>query len=158
MPYIFGKEVLELTCAGSVVPPAYGTGWTLMRTGKPEGGRWTAQQDGTWKDITDYDQVKKIEKEALIREAFAKASTAPVTVSVEEGTFTFNGGQDSANAINGAVSLALELGESTVVLTDITNAPVILTPQSAAKVVTQIKVFYRRAFLKKQEELFELSK
>ena len=77
---------------------------------------------------------------------FETDSEAPVEVTIPEGTYTFNGGQDSASFLSGAVQLAVELNEVSVFITDINNVPVELSHTSVMIVATAIGKAYRDAF------------
>jgi hypothetical protein len=100
------------------------------------------------------DQKKRAEK--VIRDTFAVNSEAPVEVTIPEGTFTFNGGQDSAGYIQGATQLAQALSEPNVVITDINNVSITMDFSSAVIVATEIGKAFRTAFFVKQNSLVAL--
>ena len=97
--------------------------------------------------------VAKVVQETQIRDTFNVASEAPVEVTITEGTFTFNGGQDSASYIQGAVALAQALSETTVDITDVNNVRRTMSFASAATVATTIGQAFRTAFFVKQDAL-----
>lgn len=84
-----------------------------------------------------------------IRDLFNQESEAPV---VSLG-FTWNGGQDSASYIKGAVDLAQALGETDVNITDIDNVARTLTFEQAMQVSADIGLAFRVAFFKKQNAM-----
>lgn len=98
---------------------------------------------------------KEAEREAILSQ-YEIDSEAPVEVTVDEGTFTFNGGQDSANYIQGAVTLAQALGEETVDITDVDNVRRTLSFESASTVAVMIGVSFRNAFFAKQDALVNI--
>lgn len=100
----------------------------------------------TWEELKQSD-------EKATRVAFEVNSEAPVTV----GAYTFNGGQDSAAYINGAVGLAQALGETTVDITDIDNIARTLTFEEANVAVVLIGKAFRDAFFIKQASLVEIA-
>ena len=77
--------------------------------------------------------------------ALAKASAAPVEVPLPEGTWFYNGGDGSASAILGAVTLAEALGETTVTLWDHDNVLRDLSIESAMIAAVAIAKIYREA-------------
>jgi len=85
-------------------------------------------------------------RENAFTSKFLADSEAPVEVTIAEGTFTFNGGQDSAMAIDGAVRLATRLGEVGVYITDIDNIPRSLSFDSAMEVATEVGKAWRDSF------------
>lgn len=95
--------------------------------------------------------------EKQIRETHDFQSKAPVTVSVSEGTFTFNGGESSAAAINGAVELAIALGETEVGIWDVDNIIHLLSFESAKTVAAHIGYAYRESSYKKQRDLVAMA-
>ena len=100
--------------------------------------------------------ANKVVQEAQIRKTFDVASEAPVTVTIAEGTFTFNGGQDSASYIQGAITLAQALNEATVTITDHTNVRRQMSFASASAVAIAIGEAFRTAFFAKQDALVAL--
>lgn len=84
-----------------------------------------------------------------IRTTFAQDSEAPV---LSLG-YTWNGGQDSASYIQGAVTLAQSLGETSVNITDIDNVTRELTFEQALQVATDVGLSFRTAFFNKQNAL-----
>ena len=101
--------------------------------------------------------ANKVVQEAQIRAAFDVASVAPVSVTITEGTFTFNGGQESASYIQGAVQLAQALNETNVTITDHLNERRVMTFASANAVATAIGQAFRTAFFAKQDALVALN-
>jgi hypothetical protein len=99
----------------------------------------------------------KVVAATAIRATFETDSEAPVTVTITEGTFTFNGGQDSAGYIQGAVQLAQALSETTVDITDINNVRVTMSFESAMTVATAIGQAFRVTFFAKQDALAALN-
>lgn len=95
--------------------------------------------------------------EKTTRETFVTESEAPVTATIPEGTFTFDGGQDSASYIQGAIQLAQDLGEANVSVTDIGNEARTLSFESASTVAIQIGKAFRTAFFKKQATLVAIT-
>lgn len=102
-------------------------------------------------------EVSKVEQEAQIRATYAIDSEAPVEVTIPEGTFTFNGGQDSASYISGAVTLAESLAETSVFITDVDNIKRELSFDSANTVAVLVAKQYRDAFFIKQDALVALA-
>ena len=100
--------------------------------------------------------AQKTAARAAIVSQYEIDSEAPVEVAVDEGTFIFNGGQDSASYIQGAVTLAQTLGEETVDITDIDNVRRTLSFESASTVAVMIGVSFRNAFFAKQDALVNL--
>lgn len=99
----------------------------------------------------------KVTQEAQIRATFDVTSEAPVTVTITEGTFTFNGGQDSAGYIQGAVQLAQALLETTVDITDVNNVRRTMSFESASVVAVAVGQAFRTAFFIKQDALAALN-
>lgn len=91
------------------------------------------------------DNERKAELTA-ITETFKVESSLPVVAL----GITWNGGQASAGAIQGAAGLAEFLGEQEVVITDINDEEYTLSITQAMQVAAAIGVRYREAFLKKQ--------
>lgn len=92
-------------------------------------------------------------EERKIREKFEIASEAPVTVA----GLIWNGGADSSVMIQGAVSLAENLGEQTVVITDVYNLPHEMSFGDALRIAAQIGRAWRDAFFIKQAALVALN-
>lgn len=97
-----------------------------------------------------------LEQEQAIRGAFDSESESPVEVEITEGTYSFNGGQDSAAYIQGAVSLAQALSETDVEITDVGNIARRISLESALHISVIIGKAFRVAFLKKQAALVAL--
>lgn len=113
-------------------------------------------------DLDAIDEAKELEafkaaEEVEIREAYAVDSEAPVEVTILEGSFIFNGGQDSASYISGAITLAQALGELTVSITDVDNIKIELSFDSANTVAMSVAKQYRDAFFVKQDALVTLA-
>lgn len=102
--------------------------------------------------------AQNIVDEQAVRNTYSVDSEAPVEVTIQEGTFTFNGGQDSASYIQGAILLAQNLGESNVTITDINNEPIVLGFESATIVAIEIGKSFREAFFTKQSSLVDIAK
>lgn len=116
----------------------------------------------TPEELSATDDAKELEafkaaEEVKIRNTYAVDSEAPVEVTIPEGSFTFNGGQDSASYISGAVTLAQSLGESTVFITDVDNIKRELSFDSANTVAVLVAKQYRDAFFTKQDALVALA-
>ena len=77
----------------------------------------------------------------------------PVTIN----SITFNGGDSSAAAISGAVTLAQALGESEVKLWDIDNNIATYTFDEASAIAAQIAKSYRDNQFAKYEKLAEIN-
>lgn len=93
------------------------------------------------------EDARRLEEEA--RKTFELESEAPV----EALGFTWNGGQDSAGYIQGAVGLAQALGEPDVTITDIDNVARVLSFPEALQVAAMVGAQFRTAFFKKQAGL-----
>jgi hypothetical protein len=101
--------------------------------------------------------VMNEEDEKLARAAYKTDSQAPVLVILAEGTFTFNGGDDSASQISGAVSLAEALGETDVNIWDVDNVTHILSFDSAMYAAAMIAKAWRDRAYAKQAALVEIA-
>lgn len=104
------------------------------------------------KALKDYKSIR----EAEIRATYTIDSETPIEISIDEGTFTFNGGQDSAAYISGAISLADGLMEDTIGITDVNNVQRNVSRMSANMIAIAIGKSYRTAFFAKQRALVEL--
>jgi len=104
---------------------------------------------------TEYD--KEFEIETLKRE-FDVTSEAPVEVTVQEGTYTFNGGNDSASVIFGAISLAQNLGEETVGIWDINDDVYQFSYESALIIARTIGLAWRTLAYELQGKKSEIKK
>jgi hypothetical protein len=91
--------------------------------------------------------------ESDIRATFEVESEAPVVTPFG----TFNGGQDSAGYIHGAVGLAQALGEPDVTITDLDNVAHTMSFTDAMTVAALVGQQFRTAFLKKQAALVEIA-
>lgn len=98
-------------------------------------------------------EQQKVADEAEVRRVYEEESEAPV----ECLGHTWNGGQDSASYIQGAVGLAQALGENTVTITDINNVAHVLSFTDALTVAAYVGVQFRTAFFKKQAALVEIA-
>ncbi len=85
-------------------------------------------------------------------------SSAPVEVTVTEGTFEFNGGEESAAMIKRAIFFAQDLGEESVSLSDYDNKTHTFAFDSAKTIHLTIGKIWRDAFLRKQAALVALDK
>lgn len=95
--------------------------------------------------------------EYSVRLNYHSEKNAPVQVTVAEGTFSFNGGEGSAIAINSAVTLAQSLGEPDVWLWDIDNYTHQFSFASAINIATTIGRSYRDAAFRKQMSLVDIT-
>ncbi|MDR0477094.1 MAG: hypothetical protein LBH14_04055 [Desulfobulbaceae bacterium] len=102
------------------------------------------------------DPLYGLDGEALARKKFDLAKAAadaaldvaasqPVEVGIPEGTWRYNGGDASASAILGAVTLAEALGETSVTLWDADNVLRQMSLASAMTVAVTIAQTYRAA-------------
>ena len=80
-------------------------------------------------------------------------SNDPVTI----GEVTYNGGADSASAINGAVTLAQTLGETDVKIWDVDNVVATYTFDEALAISAQIAKAYRDAKLAKYDLVAQIN-
>ena len=85
--------------------------------------------------------------------ALAAAASQPVEVPIPEGVWRYNGGDGSASAILGAVTLAEALGESTVTLWDHDNILRGMSLDSAQRVAVAIAATYRVAAYARAEAI-----
>ena len=98
-------------------------------------------------------EAQKRVDEADVRRIYEEESEAPVECLGR----TWNGGQDSASYIQGAVGLAQALGEENVQITDIDNVAHTMTFTDALTVAATVGAQFRDAFLKKQAGLVEIA-
>lgn len=84
---------------------------------------YVARQNDITYGLTPREVTKVLAERDLrnLTDVFRVESQAPVTVTVEEGTFTFNGGDDSASAIAGAIQRAELKSRAKVPIWDINN-------------------------------------
>jgi hypothetical protein len=104
-----------------------------------------------------FDALNENEEEAA-RVLYAVESEAPVEISLPEGTFTFNGGNDSASYISGGVTLAQALGETDVGIWDIDNEIHTLSFDSAMIAAVTIAKEWRDKAYVKQTKLSDIKK
>ncbi len=90
--------------------------------------------------------TQKAKKVRELETAFQVASKLPVTV----GKNTYNGGEDSAGKLKGALSLASDMSQSIVTFFDINNLPIELSLTDALTVITTIGAKYQSDFAKFQ--------
>ena len=98
-------------------------------------------------------EAQKRVDESEVRRVYEEESEAPVVCLGH----TWNGGQDSASYIQGAVNLAQALGESTVTITDIANVGHTMSFADALAISATIGKAFRDAFFKKQAALVEIN-
>lgn len=98
-------------------------------------------------------EAQKRVDEAEVRRVYAEESEAPV----ECLDLLWNGGQDSASYIQGAVVLAQALAEEMVTITDIDNVAHTMSFTDALTVAAYVGAQFRDAFLKKQAGLVEIA-
>ena len=96
---------------------------------------------------------KKIADEIAVRATFDVDSEAPVATPYG----IFNGGQDSAGYIQGAVGLAQALGETEVQITDTNNVAHTMSFTEAMTVAALVGKQFRTAFMVKQAALVEIA-
>lgn len=96
---------------------------------------------------------QKIADEKTARDLYEIEAEAPV----EALGYTWNGGQDSASYIQGAVGLAQALGEEDVTITDIDNVSHTMSFSDAMTIAALIGAQFRVAFFKKQNTLVEIA-
>ena len=85
--------------------------------------------------------------------ALAMAASQPVEVPIPEGVWRYNGGDGSASAILGAVTLAEALGEAEVTLWDADNILRTMSIESAMTVAVAIAATYRAAAYARAEAI-----
>lgn len=77
--------------------------------------------------------------------------------AVEVNSITFNGGDGSASAISGAVTLAQKLGESEVKLWDVNNIVRSFTFEEALNIAAQVAKSYRDKKIAKYELIEQIN-
>lgn len=77
--------------------------------------------------------------------------------AVEVNSITFNGGDGSASAISGAVTLAQKLGESEVKLWDVNNIVRSFTFEEALNIAAQVAKSYRDKKFAKYELIEQIN-
>jgi hypothetical protein len=98
-----------------------------------------------------------LEAQAIVEEEtavtlFYTEITAPVEVTVVEGTFTFSGGAESASFINNAILLSDQLSESDTQLIDINSQVFTFGKQSAKNIAVAVGVAFRSSYFKLHAE------
>lgn len=78
---------------------------------------------------------------------------APVVVD----TITYKGGEESASGINGAVTIAQNLGETSVFISDINYVTREMTFADATNVATQVAKVTRDAYLVRSDTIVEIN-
>ena len=97
-------------------------------------------------DPTDKLRVNKESKKESIRDAYQAELKLPVTTALG----TFNGGEESASAINGAISLSDFNSEEITIITDINNNEIKCNRGQAFSIAAAIGNVSRKLFYKKQ--------
>jgi hypothetical protein len=97
------------------------------------------------------DKEKEVDAEAA-EQLFFTEITAPVEVTVVEGTFTFSGGAESASFINNAILLSDQLSESDTQLIDINSQVFTFGKQSAKNIAVAVGVAFRSSYFKLHAE------
>ena len=135
------KDINTSQCAWfNVYPERY----KLVGNALVERAEWAAE-----KAFAD----QKLADEKATRDLYEIESEAPV----EALGHVWNGGQDSASYIQGAVGLAQALGEESVTITDIDNVSHTVSFSDAMTIAALIGVQFRTAFFKKQNTLVEIA-
>jgi len=97
-------------------------------------------------------EAQNIEEEETAEQLFFTEITAPVEVTVVEGTFTFSGGAESASFINNAILLSDQLSESDTQLIDINSQVFTFGKQSAKNIAVAVGVAFRSSYSKLHAE------
>lgn len=92
-------------------------------------------------------------KKRSIKALYADALIQPVTNQYG----TFNGGEESAGAINSAVMLSDNNGETYTVITDIDNMEIKCNREQAVKIAADIGNVARQLFYKKQLKMRQIA-
>jgi len=123
---------------------------------------WQTQKD--FNDAREQDPFYGMEGEELfdahnaadeveVRATFETDSLLPIT----SGSYTYNGGNNSAIWITNAIDLAEALGNTDVTITDIDNIRRVLSFPVARQVVVDVSTAYQAVFLTKQDALVEIA-
>ena len=99
---------------------------------------------------------KPIKKIAELKKEKISNITIKPTEPVTIGTVTYNGGNSSASAISGAMTLAQALGETDVKLWDIDNNIATYSFDEAQNIAAQIAKVYRDKQLAKYEKIAQI--
>lgn len=91
------------------------------------------------------------QKREEIRAAFAAASTQPVASPLGGSPLIYwHGGYDSAQKLDGARRLAMEVGDTEVTFYDINNTAHVLTTADARTIILTISNKFQQDFARKQ--------
>jgi len=147
-----GQYAFEVSC-GQLVN---GMDGTLYKDVNGTVTPLSAEEISALSSQATFDAQKETDARAA-REVFEVDGYIPVEVTTPEGTWTYNGGKESANDINGAVQLAEELGETEARIWDIDNVVHVLSFDSARQVAAAIALAWRTAAYIKQAALVQIA-
>ena len=153
-----GNGSVTLIDSGAVIPYGGGWMWTEYLDYIAAGGEVIPQKPSDNHILVNEEWVLDTEKIITnkinnIKNSFINEADLPVELTINNTTYTFNGGLDSSLKIFGALELAKSLKESTCDIWDINNIIHTFSLEETEFIASSIGKIWRELAYKKQKEV-----